>query len=385
LLIAAAEARIVPAAARDSVMLDLIRLCLSRTTLCRRGRNARQAGAVGVVRAAGAHHAGTHPRRTIEMPLPQVNDRLKEVPAQALRTIFASIGQLLLVADRFRARAAGQLSGSGGVTAARPSDQAPAAAPPARPAAPAAPPAPDAGDARWRTLDKTGNVRLLDGEQEQEDLAVPGPASQVTAEPVSAPAEYTPTEVVPAVSLPAEPAAPEAPLAGTAATSPADPTSDVPTPGGLTADGPVPADVTADEPAPAGVPAPTDLTPDAPAPADVPAPADLSPDAPAPAGAGLTPAGAAEPAPARLTSAEPANPAPADLTPAESAVSPAPAGETLPVPNYDHLTVASLRARLRVLDTTQVQVLLDYEKAHEGRPAVVTMFERRLTKLSEGS
>jgi hypothetical protein len=325
------------------------------------------------------------------MPLPQVNDRLKEVPAQALRTIFASVGQLLLVADRLRARAAGQLSGSGDATAARPSGQIPAAAPPAAAppathAAAAAPPAQDAGDARWRSLDKTGNVRLLDGEEEQDEvLAVPRPASQATAEPVSAPAEYTPTEVVPAVSLPAEPAAPEAPLAGTAATSPANPTSDVPTPGGLTADGPVPADVTADEPAPAGVPAPTDLTPDAPAPADVPAPADLSPDAPAPAGADLTPAGAAEPAPARLTSAEPANPAPADLTPAESAVSPAPAGETLPVPNYDHLTVASLRARLRVLDTTQVQVLLDYEKAHEGRPAVVTMFERRLTKLSEGS
>jgi hypothetical protein len=111
------------------------------------------------------------------------------------------------------------------------------------------------------------------------------------------------------------------------------------------------------------VPARVDLTP------DVLAPADLSPDAPAPAEADLTPA----------------EPAPAGLTPAESAAPPAPAGETLPVPNYDQLTVASLRARLRVLDTTQVQVLLDYEKAHEGRPAVVTMFERRLTKLSEGS
>lgn len=316
------------------------------------------------------------------MPLPQVNDRLKEVPAQALRTIFASIGQLLLVADRLRARAAGQLSGSGDATATRPSDQAPATAPPAAAhpvthAAAAAPPAQDAGDARWRSLDKTGNVRLLDGEEEQdEDLAVPGPASQATVEPVSAPAEYTRTEVVPAVSVPAEPAAPEAPLAGTVATSPADPTPGVPAPAGLTADGPAPADVTADGPAP------VDLTPDGPAPADVPAPADLSPDAPAPARADLTPAEAAEPAPAGLTSAEPA---PSDPTPAEAAVPPALAGETLPIPNYDHLSVASLRARLRVLDTTQVQVLLDYEKAHEGRPAVVTMFERRLTKLSEGS
>jgi hypothetical protein len=319
------------------------------------------------------------------MPLPQVNDRLKEVPAQALRTIFASIGQLLLIADRLRARAAGQLSGSGDATAARPSDQAaaaapPAAAPPATHAAPAATPAQDAGDARWRTLDKTGNVRLLDGEEEQEeDLAVPGPASQATAEPVAAAAEYTPTEVVPAVSVPPEPAAPEPPLAGTAASSPAGLTPDVPTPAGLTAD----------------VPAPADLIPDAPAPAHVPAPANLTPDAPAPAQADLDPAEPAEPAPAGLTSTEPADPTPAGpaygdraragLTPAESAAPPALAGETLPVPNYDQLTVASLRARLRVLDTTQVQVLLDYEKAHEGRPAVVTMFERRLTKLSEGS
>ena len=63
------------------------------------------------------------------MPLPQVNDRLKEIPAQALRTVFATIGQLLLVADRLRARAAGQLSGSGQATATRPADQAPAPAP----------------------------------------------------------------------------------------------------------------------------------------------------------------------------------------------------------------------------------------------------------------
>ena len=35
------------------------------------------------------------------MPLPQVNDRLKEIPAQALRTLFATVGQLILVADRF--------------------------------------------------------------------------------------------------------------------------------------------------------------------------------------------------------------------------------------------------------------------------------------------
>ena len=60
-------------------------------------------------------------------------------------------------------------------------------------------------------------------------------------------------------------------------------------------------------------------------------------------------------------------------------------GEALPVSNYDQLSVPSLRARLRVLDADQVQILLDYEKAHETRPAVITMFERRLTKLGEGN
>ena len=53
----------------------------------------------------------------------------------------------------------------------------------------------------------------------------------------------------------------------------------------------------------------------------------------------------------------------------------------LPVPNYDDLSVASLRARLRNLDLSQVRVLLEYEKDHAGRAAVLTMFERRIAKL----
>ena len=241
------------------------------------------------------------------MPLPQVNDRLKEIPAQALRTLFASVGQLLLVADRFRARAAEQLSGSGESTATRPADQAPAEAPPVTPPAPRTAPDQEAENARWRSLDKTGNVRLLHGddEQDREDLAgfvtpsAPGPSvsepvTPPTPEPVPAPVEYTPTEPVPAVPSPAEP-----------------------------------------QPADLAVPDPADLA----VPADPP------------------------------------------CRPADPAVPEA----ALPVPNYDQLTLASLRARLRGLDPAGVQVLLDYEKAHEGRPAVITMFERRLIKLSEGS
>jgi hypothetical protein len=254
------------------------------------------------------------------MPSPQVNDRLKEIPAQVLRTVFATIGQLLLAADRLRARVGEQLSGSGEATAAPPAQQAPAEAPQVKPAAPPTAPAQDAETTRWRSLDKTGNVRVLNGDEEQdeEDLAVPATPA------VPAPAGYTPTEPVPAVSAQAEPVSPGPALDEAAATSPA---------------GQAPADL-----APA-VPEPADITP-------VPDPADLAPTVPAPA-----------------VVAEPS----------------APGGEALPVPNYDQLSVASLRARLRVLDATQVQVLLDYEKAHESRPAVITMFERRITKLSEGS
>jgi hypothetical protein len=242
------------------------------------------------------------------MPLPQVNDRLKEIPAQALRTVFATIGQVLLVADRLRARATGQLSGSGGATATRPAGQAPAPEPapapvpapapaPVPPAKPARPAKPDAETSRWRSLDKTGNVRVLDGGEAQDDEDVPG-VTQAAPGPAAAPAppaEYTPTEVVPVVSVPAEPAP-------------------------------------------------------------------------------------AEPALQQETEPTPAEPALSAPVPSVAA-----SDQDLPVPNYDELSAASLRARLRVLDAGQVQALLAYEKAHESRPAVVTMFERRLIKLGEGN
>ena len=36
------------------------------------------------------------------MRVPQVSERIKEAPAQALRGVFAGIGQVLLIADRLR-------------------------------------------------------------------------------------------------------------------------------------------------------------------------------------------------------------------------------------------------------------------------------------------
>ena len=52
-----------------------------------------------------------------------------------------------------------------------------------------------------------------------------------------------------------------------------------------------------------------------------------------------------------------------------------------PLPNYDELSIASLRARLRNLDLTQLRQLASYERAHAARADVMTMFERRIAKL----
>lgn len=77
-----------------------------------------------------------------------------------------------------------------------------------------------------------------------------------------------------------------------------------------------------------------------------------------------------------------------EAVPTEEAVTePAPtaerptAADELPVPNYDELSVASLRARLRNLTIDQVEQLRDYEKAHADRASVVTMYEKRIAKL----
>ena len=73
--------------------------------------------------------------------------------------------------------------------------------------------------------------------------------------------------------------------------------------------------------------------------------------------------------------AEPVRPRPSRWRPAE------PAAAAAPLPNYDELSVASLRARLRNLDVAQVRELAEYERAHAARADVLTMFERRIAKL----
>ena len=53
----------------------------------------------------------------------------------------------------------------------------------------------------------------------------------------------------------------------------------------------------------------------------------------------------------------------------------------VPLPNYDELSVASLRARLRNMDVAQLRQVAEYESAHAGRADVIAMFERRIAKL----
>jgi hypothetical protein len=90
-------------------------------------------------------------------------------------------------------------------------------------------------------------------------------------------------------------------------------------------------------------------------------------------------AAAAEPRPASGQPVAPAHQAPPLQAPAHRLTA-----DSLPVPNYDELAIASLRARLRHLDAAQLRTLLDYEQANAARTAVLTMFERRIAKLANG-
>jgi hypothetical protein len=286
----------------------------------------------------------------IIMRIPQqVSERMKEAPAQALRAVFSGIGQVLLVADRIRSS-----------RTADPARAHPAATKPPGQGAPAAP----KEETRWRSLDETGNVRLLSEED------APAGAEPATAAPAPGPKAATAATSPRAEPATAKPAVPEPPgdiQPATAAQPPA-----VPEP---------PGDI---QPATAAQP-PAIPEP----PGDIqPATAAQPPAVPEPPGE-IQPATAAQPPaapkPAASKSALARKPAAASkqTTPRRPAAA-AKAGAdqvALPVPNYDDLSVPSLRARLRNLDAYQVGALLDYEKAHASRADVLTMYERRIAKL----
>lgn len=68
---------------------------------------------------------------------------------------------------------------------------------------------------------------------------------------------------------------------------------------------------------------------------------------------------------------------------AETVAEPA-AAEALPLENYEELTVASLRARLRNLSNEDLAQLVAYEEAHQNRPEVIKMFKNRVIKMTSG-
>lgn len=59
--------------------------------------------------------------------------------------------------------------------------------------------------------------------------------------------------------------------------------------------------------------------------------------------------------------------------------------DELPLPDYDHLPLGSLQARIRSLDPAGVQALLSYEQAHGDRLPVVQVLQRRLEDLEAGA
>jgi hypothetical protein len=82
--------------------------------------------------------------------------------------------------------------------------------------------------------------------------------------------------------------------------------------------------------------------------------------------------------------AAPAETVAAETVAAETATPATEVSADLPLANYDTLTVASLRARLRTLSVPQLRILLDYERAHQEREEVTGMFERRIAKIVAG-
>jgi hypothetical protein len=220
------------------------------------------------------------------MRVPQVSERVKEAPAQALRAMFAGIGQLLAASDKLRGKSA--------------TDEAAAEAKAAAP-----------------------------------ETVTP---ETVTPETVT-PETVTPETVTPETVTP-ETVTPET-------VTPETVTPETVTPETVTPETVTPETVT-----------PETATPETATPETV-TPETVTPET----GGGHV-----------------------KLVPGDSAPAAAPAASTeaLPLPNYDDLTIASLRARLRNLSADQLAQLVDYEKSHANRADVVQMFERRIAKLAEG-
>ena len=56
--------------------------------------------------------------------------------------------------------------------------------------------------------------------------------------------------------------------------------------------------------------------------------------------------------------------------------------DELPLADYDHMTLGSLRGRMRSLSVEQLVEVRAYEKAHADRLPIMTMLDNRIAKLS---
>jgi len=195
------------------------------------------------------------------------------------------------------------------------------------------------------TADKIRNSPAWGQAPAAPEPAAPRPAAQETAAPRTVTPEPVVPETAPSESMAPEPLAAEMPAVASVADEPVVPETAVP----------------------------ETAVPETAVPETVPsAPVEPEAAAPEPVAPAVKPG-------APVTSGGHVRLLPPDEVPAAAA----PAGD-LPVPNYDDLSVASLRARLRNLSADQISQLIDYEKAHAGRADVITMFERRIAKLAEG-
>jgi hypothetical protein len=118
-------------------------------------------------------------------------DKLKAAPVHALRAVFSRVGQLLLAADKIKTQARDRTADASHAIAARqaasrrPRPQ-PRRADVSRTGAESA--AQARADSRWRSLDKTGNVRLLTAAELAESVNDRPVARPVRPQPAVAPA-----------------------------------------------------------------------------------------------------------------------------------------------------------------------------------------------------
>jgi hypothetical protein len=73
---------------------------------------------------------------------------------------------------------------------------------------------------------------------------------------------------------------------------------------------------------------------------------------------------------------------PLEVLEADVATGAALTNDELPLPDYDHMTLGSLRGRLRSLDLVSLVRIRDYERAHANRLPIVSMLENRIVKIT---